>query len=174
MFTAFPKPLQCNNSLPGPCSHFQPWAGCPWGGHDEGVGHFNELHLPGPEPRAAGPAVPEEGHRPGYGPGTPSHHRPGLRCTELHGKHCRVCMLIMTNMAVHTYIFIAWCFTLLIFRYKAVVLAANNFGRFFTGQITAAGKVPPAKVCSMSVCLCVKVSMPVITHLIHLICHVCL
>uniref|UniRef100_A0A8C9VDB8 proton-translocating NAD(P)(+) transhydrogenase n=1 Tax=Scleropages formosus TaxID=113540 RepID=A0A8C9VDB8_SCLFO len=30
--------------------------------------------------------------------------------------------------------------------YKSVVLAANNFGRFFTGQITAAGKVPPAKV----------------------------
>ncbi|KAJ0056572.1 hypothetical protein NL108_010365, partial [Boleophthalmus pectinirostris] len=29
--------------------------------------------------------------------------------------------------------------------YKAVVLAANHFGRFFTGQITAAGKVPPAK-----------------------------
>eukprot|EP01098_Paradermamoeba_levis_P004026 TRINITY_DN1760_c0_g1_i6.p1 TRINITY_DN1760_c0_g1~~TRINITY_DN1760_c0_g1_i6.p1 ORF type:complete len:1034 (+),score=396.39 TRINITY_DN1760_c0_g1_i6:257-3358(+) len=30
--------------------------------------------------------------------------------------------------------------------YKAVVLAANHFGRFFTGQITAAGKVPPTKV----------------------------
>ena len=30
--------------------------------------------------------------------------------------------------------------------YKAVIEAANNFGRFFTGQITAAGKVPPAKV----------------------------
>ncbi len=30
--------------------------------------------------------------------------------------------------------------------YKAVVLAANHFGGFFTGQITAAGKVPPAKV----------------------------
>ncbi|KAM3873923.1 NAD(P) transhydrogenase, mitochondrial [Diretmus argenteus] len=30
--------------------------------------------------------------------------------------------------------------------YKSVVLAANSFGRFFTGQITAAGKVPPAKV----------------------------
>jgi len=30
--------------------------------------------------------------------------------------------------------------------YKAVVLAANEFGRFFTGQITAAGKVPPAKI----------------------------
>uniref|UniRef100_H2ZIS6 proton-translocating NAD(P)(+) transhydrogenase n=1 Tax=Ciona savignyi TaxID=51511 RepID=H2ZIS6_CIOSA len=30
--------------------------------------------------------------------------------------------------------------------YKAIVLAANHFGRFFTGQITAAGKVPPAKV----------------------------
>ncbi|XP_041091914.1 NAD(P) transhydrogenase, mitochondrial [Polyodon spathula] len=30
--------------------------------------------------------------------------------------------------------------------YKAVILAANHFGRFFTGQITAAGKVPPAKV----------------------------
>ncbi|XP_065323223.1 NAD(P) transhydrogenase, mitochondrial-like isoform X2 [Gordionus sp. m RMFG-2023] len=30
--------------------------------------------------------------------------------------------------------------------YKAVIEAANNFGRFFTGQITAAGKIPPAKV----------------------------
>ena len=30
--------------------------------------------------------------------------------------------------------------------YRAVVEAANVFGRFFTGQITAAGKVPPAKV----------------------------
>lgn len=30
--------------------------------------------------------------------------------------------------------------------YRAVIEAANNFGRFFTGQITAAGKVPPAKV----------------------------
>jgi NAD(P) transhydrogenase subunit alpha len=30
--------------------------------------------------------------------------------------------------------------------YRAVVEAANAFGRFFTGQITAAGKVPPAKV----------------------------
>ncbi len=30
--------------------------------------------------------------------------------------------------------------------YRAVIEAANTFGRFFTGQITAAGKVPPAKV----------------------------
>ena len=30
--------------------------------------------------------------------------------------------------------------------YRAVVEAAENFGRFFTGQITAAGKIPPAKV----------------------------
>jgi H+-translocating NAD(P) transhydrogenase subunit alpha len=30
--------------------------------------------------------------------------------------------------------------------YRAVVEAGNNFGRFFTGQVTAAGKVPPAKV----------------------------
>ena len=30
--------------------------------------------------------------------------------------------------------------------YRAVVEAANEFGRFFTGQVTAAGKVPPAKV----------------------------
>jgi NAD(P) transhydrogenase subunit alpha len=30
--------------------------------------------------------------------------------------------------------------------YRAVVEAANRFGRFFTGQMTAAGKVPPAKV----------------------------
>jgi NAD(P) transhydrogenase subunit alpha len=29
--------------------------------------------------------------------------------------------------------------------YRAIVEAANQFGRFFTGQITAAGKVPPAK-----------------------------
>ncbi|WP_424511403.1 Re/Si-specific NAD(P)(+) transhydrogenase subunit alpha [Reinekea marinisedimentorum] len=30
--------------------------------------------------------------------------------------------------------------------YRAVVEAAHNFGRFFTGQVTAAGKIPPAKV----------------------------
>jgi len=30
--------------------------------------------------------------------------------------------------------------------YRAVIEAGNQFGRFFTGQITAAGKVPPAKI----------------------------
>lgn len=30
--------------------------------------------------------------------------------------------------------------------YRAVIEASNNFGHFFTGQITAAGKVPPAKI----------------------------
>ena len=30
--------------------------------------------------------------------------------------------------------------------YRATIEAANNFGRFLTGQVTAAGKVPPAKV----------------------------
>jgi NAD(P) transhydrogenase len=30
--------------------------------------------------------------------------------------------------------------------YKAVIEAASHFGRFFTGQITAAGRVPPAKI----------------------------
>ena len=30
--------------------------------------------------------------------------------------------------------------------YRAVIEAAHKFGRFFTGQVTAAGKVPPAKV----------------------------
>jgi H+-translocating NAD(P) transhydrogenase subunit alpha len=30
--------------------------------------------------------------------------------------------------------------------YRAVIEAGNNFGRFFTGQMTAAGKIPPAKV----------------------------
>lgn len=30
--------------------------------------------------------------------------------------------------------------------YKAVIEAGNHFGRFFTGQITAAGRLPPAKV----------------------------
>lgn len=32
--------------------------------------------------------------------------------------------------------------------YRAIIEAAHEFGRFFTGQITAAGKVPPAKVMS--------------------------
>ncbi len=30
--------------------------------------------------------------------------------------------------------------------YRAVIEAAHQFGRFFTGQVTAAGKVPPAKI----------------------------
>ena len=30
--------------------------------------------------------------------------------------------------------------------YRAVIEAANQFGRFFGGQVTAAGKIPPAKV----------------------------
>lgn len=30
--------------------------------------------------------------------------------------------------------------------YRAIIEAANEFGSFFTGQVTAAGKVPPAKV----------------------------
>jgi len=30
--------------------------------------------------------------------------------------------------------------------YKAVITAGENFGRFFTGQMTAAGKLPPAKI----------------------------
>ena len=30
--------------------------------------------------------------------------------------------------------------------YKAVIEASNHFGRFFTGQVTAAGKIPPSKV----------------------------
>jgi NAD(P) transhydrogenase alpha subunit len=30
--------------------------------------------------------------------------------------------------------------------YKAIITAAEHFGRFFTGQMTAAGKLPPAKI----------------------------
>jgi len=30
--------------------------------------------------------------------------------------------------------------------YRAVIEAAENFGSFFTGQVTAAGKIPPAKI----------------------------
>jgi NAD(P) transhydrogenase len=30
--------------------------------------------------------------------------------------------------------------------YRAVLEASNNFGRFLTGQITAAGKIPPGRV----------------------------
>lgn len=39
--------------------------------------------------------------------------------------------------------------------YKAVVEAANHFGRFFSGQITAAGKVPPAKVLVIGTTICI-------------------
>ena len=35
--------------------------------------------------------------------------------------------------------------------YRAVVEAANAFPRFFAGQMTAAGKVPPAKVLVLGV-----------------------
>lgn len=35
--------------------------------------------------------------------------------------------------------------------YRAVIEAANNFPRFFAGQMTAAGKVPPAKVLVLGV-----------------------
>ena len=56
----------------------------------------------------------------------------------------------MANIAGYLYWFLfslkMFSYLLVFFRYKAVVEAANNFGRFFTGQITAAGKVPPAKV----------------------------
>jgi len=30
--------------------------------------------------------------------------------------------------------------------YRAVIQAGKNFGRFFTDQVTTAGKVPPAKI----------------------------
>jgi NAD(P) transhydrogenase len=30
--------------------------------------------------------------------------------------------------------------------YKAVLEASNHFGRFMTGQVTAAGKIPPCKI----------------------------
>ena len=40
--------------------------------------------------------------------------------------------------------------------YKAVIEAANQFGRFFTGQITAAGKVPPAKMLVIGRCIFIK------------------
>lgn len=38
--------------------------------------------------------------------------------------------------------------------YRAIVEAAHEFGRFFTGQITAAGKVPPAKVMVIGAGVC--------------------
>jgi NAD/NADP transhydrogenase alpha subunit len=34
--------------------------------------------------------------------------------------------------------------------YRAVIEASNNFDRFFAGQITAAGRIPPAKVRKMT------------------------
>lgn len=77
---------------PGPSPEFQHRRWHPRGGDDEGRRHTRQLRLPGSEPRADGLAVPEKGHRPGHGPGAPGHHRPGLRCSQLHGKHCRVHM----------------------------------------------------------------------------------
>jgi hypothetical protein len=35
--------------------------------------------------------------------------------------------------------------------YRAVLEASHEFGRFFAGQMTAAGKVPPAKVCKYTI-----------------------
>jgi hypothetical protein len=37
--------------------------------------------------------------------------------------------------------------------YRAVLEAGNSFGRFFTGQVTAAGKIPPAKVLVSASCM---------------------
>ena len=37
--------------------------------------------------------------------------------------------------------------------YRAVIEAAHEFGSFFTGQVTAAGKVPPAKVLVVGACV---------------------
>lgn len=129
--------------LPGASPHLQPCPGRPRGGDVEGRVHLNQLHLPGPEPRADGHAGSEEGHRPGHGPGAPRHHRSGLRRAQLHGQHRRVGVGALGPCARPSSDFLRPVCPL---RYKAVVLAANSFGRFFTGQITAAGKVPPAKV----------------------------
>lgn len=49
--------------------------------------------------------------------------------------------------------------------YRAVIEAANYFPRFFTGQITAAGKVPPAKILVVSL---TKVSYLRITKYFHI------
>lgn len=63
------------------------------------------------------------------------------------------CSIFLSFLHVaHLYSLFSLLWIPCLFRYKAVVLAANSFGRFFTGQITAAGKVPPAKVCSLSPC----------------------
>lgn len=51
-----------------------------------------------------------------------------------------------------------------------MVLAANHFGRFFTGQITAAGKVPPAKVTVSMQALCLGCQSPSCT-IMHVFCH---
>lgn len=80
------------------------------------------------------------------------------RKLQYHYHCCLNCRVEPVEKKIATYkldvtVFIClFLFTLSLscFRYKAVVLAANSFGRFFTGQITAAGKVPPAKVCRKS------------------------
>ena len=83
--------------------------------------HADQLHLAGAEPRADAAAGGAQGHRAG--------HRLACRAS------CRRAqkMDALTSMAG-------------ISGYRAVIEAANAFGRFFNGQITAAGKIPPAKV----------------------------
>lgn len=74
----------------GPCPYDEPCPGCPWSWPHEGWSHADKLHLPSTEPWAHGHAVQEECNCSGNGPGASCHHRPGLRCPQLNGQHCRV------------------------------------------------------------------------------------
>ena len=81
---------------------------------------------------AGQPAEPGAEPGPGRGPGAPADHGAGDGCgaADLAGAVAGRAVSSMANIA----------------GYRAVVEAAHVFGRFFTGQVTAAGKVPPAKV----------------------------
>ena len=60
---------------------------------------------------------------------------------------CRCNPKVNSGPQSHLNAVMLWCSSQAnIAGYRAVIEAANYFGRFFTGQITAAGRVPPAKV----------------------------
>ncbi|KAK6766800.1 hypothetical protein RB195_026214 [Necator americanus] len=65
---------------------------------------------------------------------------------ELAKKHMNVIAMDCVPRISRAQVFDALSSMANIAGYRAVVEAAHHFGRFFTGQITAAGKVPPAKV----------------------------
>ena len=58
-----------------------------------------------------------------------------------------VCMYALSQIRMYDAIQLSYCFSQAnVAGYRAVIEAANEFGRLFAGQITAAGRINPAKI----------------------------